>query len=354
MSKSIKRFNNLQSLRGIAALLVVMFHLRTLLKQFTPGTLHFPNLFKFGFLGVDIFFVISGFVMMTITRGKFQQPGAATQFLTNRITRIYPVYWFYTLLAFMLISVDVLFTHKELTHAPLLQSLLLWPQDSLPVLAVGWTLVYEMYFYFIIALLLFLPEKKSLAALGLWALFVGIGSHFSFASAGMQVATNPLAYEFMAGYLIARFQWSVNKIFDFSILMGGTLLFVGACLARSFIWPEIPVAGWVRVALFGIPSMVVIYAAVALEFNGVIFPKILHKLGDASYSIYLCHLVVFLVVKHVFLSLYMQKIISQPLMALLMFASAIGLGILSYHYLEKPLMRYFRNRSLVQKPVLEH
>ena len=89
---------NLQALRGIAVLLVIAYHLTKIEGKYGHGEGILPSFLTIGMSGVDLFFVISGFVMVTVTRGWFQQKGKPVRFLYHRITRIYPVYWFYSLI----------------------------------------------------------------------------------------------------------------------------------------------------------------------------------------------------------------------------------------------------------------
>lgn len=351
--KPVTKFYNIQAMRGIAAMLVVSWHTIYLEGQIKPGAMFVPRFFGFGGVGVDLFFVISGFVMATIIKDKFQQPGAVTNFLAHRITRIYPLYWFYTLLLVLFLSMYSIFSHKLITHASLIQSLLLWPQPPpSPVLGVGWTLIYEMYFYFIIAFLLFLPERKFLSALGVWMVFLIVSSHFYFASPAMQVVANPLACEFIAGCLLARFLFCTNKSSDSIVLILAMLVFLLGFGIYIYFYAKIEIGGWFRVLLFGIPSIAVIYSAVALELNGAKFPKVLNKIGDASYSIYLSHVLVLLVMKRILDFSFVQQPVPHFLVMIATFITVIYVGMFSYNYLEKPMMVYFRKLLTAKRTAL--
>ena len=165
--------------------------------------------FDFG-VGVDVFFVISGFIMAYITADKFGRPGASGQFLTRRLIRLVPLYWLFTLamLAAMVLVPGQL-AHTALNPAHILASYLFIPWlDSTglahPILGLGWTLNYEMYFYVIFAVMLFLPRR-----IGLWSLAVLFCAlallHPAIDPAQVQLSfwTDPIILEFLFGIGLA-------------------------------------------------------------------------------------------------------------------------------------------------------
>jgi exopolysaccharide production protein ExoZ len=94
----LAKIQNIQALRGIAVLSVVFFHLLMIERKYGGSRTILPDLFQFGMFGVDLFFVISGFVMFTVSRGKFQIPKQTLRFIYHRMARIYPTYWVYSIL----------------------------------------------------------------------------------------------------------------------------------------------------------------------------------------------------------------------------------------------------------------
>ena len=97
----MEKLLNIQALRGVAVISVVLFHLVTIEKKYGGPKTFLPDIFNFGMFGVDLFFVISGFVMIAVTRGKFQNTKQAIRFLYRRASRIYPTYWVYSILVLM-------------------------------------------------------------------------------------------------------------------------------------------------------------------------------------------------------------------------------------------------------------
>lgn len=157
----MKKFYNIQALRSVAVLLVVVFHFAGIEQIYGQGPNLFPRFTDIGASGVDIFFVISGFIMSTITRGQFENFKNAFTFLFHRITRIYPLYWFYTIVFLVSLLISDVIQRKTSVKFPYdyLPAFLLLPQNAPNILAVSWTLIYEIYFYFVMAVLLFFPER---------------------------------------------------------------------------------------------------------------------------------------------------------------------------------------------------
>ncbi|MBR0697933.1 acyltransferase [Bradyrhizobium lablabi] len=274
------RLISLQYLRALAAFGVVVFHAQ----GFTYG-----RALVIGSAGVDVFFVVSGFVMWTMTAYRTQTPA---DFLLNRIIRIVPMYWFVTLsFVFAAMIFPALFPRLVVSAWHTLASLVFFPMRSpsngeiWPVLVPGWTLNYEMFFYAIFAAALFLESTTRL-----WFL---LGAFFALTLAGRIYAgsnppivffTDPIMLEFPAGVLLGRafeqdrpppLRWGYIS------LAAGLLLFLVA--ARLGI--ESP-----RVAVWGIPAFLLVAAAVIIEKNqDVPLVPALALLGDASYSIYLTH-----------------------------------------------------------------
>ena len=138
----MNKLQSIQTLRGIAVLAVVVYHSLNIEKIYGGGDLLLPDFFRLGQSGVDLFFVISGFVMVTVTRGRFARSGEMKRFLWGRLTRIYPTYWFYFLLMIpvLLIKHNWFNTHHEL-ETDFVSSFFLLPSNHLPLVAVAWTLI---------------------------------------------------------------------------------------------------------------------------------------------------------------------------------------------------------------------
>src|SRR6266852_9064910 len=193
-----------QYLRAVAASLVVFHH------AMAPPALQSYYRHSFGEFGVDLFFVISGYIMWTTTaRG---QRGPAS-FWAARIVRIVPLYWVYTTL-FLLVAVfaqQALFTEAGLDAAFVLKSYLFVPAvhpsygGIAPFYTLGWTLNYEMFFYLVLGLSLLLvrPALRFGLFVGLFVLLVLTGWMATPRGALLSTYTNPILLEFLAGVALA-------------------------------------------------------------------------------------------------------------------------------------------------------
>jgi exopolysaccharide production protein ExoZ len=224
----------------------------------------------YAIVSVDLFFVISGFVIATVTRGQFQSLRAAGHFLFQRATRIYPTYWFYsTLVLIIWICKPEVVNSAQDNQVNILASFLIIPQDLLPLVMVGWTLVHEMYFYIIVTILMpIVPERAFPNFLALWALIVIIGSsHFMANLVGnynpaIQIALHPLTLDFIGGVAIALFLNGNNRKNERLIIGIGISAFLFSVIWLGVHDLTLKTQGWRRVLLFGIPSLLVVYGAV--------------------------------------------------------------------------------------------
>ncbi len=287
---------SVQALRAIAASLVVAFHIFVHLevRDIIPVL---PELVSTGRAGVDIFFVISGFIMVYIGWEKFGVHGAQKDFFVRRIIRIAPIYWFYTLLMAGLVY---LFPHlvsqgKTLSVEHLFASLAFVPWantvgDIKPVLSVGWTINFEMFFYLVFTMLLFFRRVYFVPLLSIVLLgCIALGFVFDLEKSILHVATSPLLVEFLFGGLIGFFYRRGVRIRScvciFLAALGASLLIITAFTVLD--------QAVHRTVKWGIPGALLVFGAVFLERNGNFStPRLLSSLGDSSYSLYLTHVFV--------------------------------------------------------------
>ncbi|MGJ0484950.1 MAG: acyltransferase family protein [Methylomicrobium sp.] len=335
---------NIQALRGIAVMLVIAFHLAGNEEKYGHGYTILPDFLAIGSSGVDIFFVISGFVMVTITRGRFRKTGAIRKFIYHRVTRIYPVYWFYSVLMLAIIWVQWE-TSSSTRVIDMTASFLLLPQNQLPLLVVGWTLVHEMYFYFVFSLLLAFHERWLSALMILWCVASIIGAVILSSTENpiIQLIVNPLTLEFITGGLIARAHFSGKSSFAWLLLILAVawwILGYGICVKLGLA-PES--SSWLRLLLFGVPSAFFVYALVALEkSSGWRMPSWLMLIGDASFSIYLSHLLVIAFIGRIWEAFGLVGPYTNGIVLIAMLLSALVIGITSFRLIELPLLNFTR------------
>lgn len=258
--------NNLQLLRAFAALNVVLFHTLSIGDESGFGVSALNFLGEWGANGIDIFFVLSGFIMVYIAD---RRPRGTVEFLRNRAIRIVPIYWILTLVGVFAILASGDFRGAPVALEPIAASFLFltrWTTMDMPILYVGWTLEWEMLFYFIFGVCLLLNTKKEqfLAAILFLSALVII--------AGL----DPIILEFGFGMIVAKLaktHWAKG--------IAGSLTIIGAGLLVASIWitPDLP-----QPILWGLPSAILVLGLVNIRQREF---KIGTLLGNASYSIYL-------------------------------------------------------------------
>jgi exopolysaccharide production protein ExoZ len=270
---------SIQYLRALAACAVVVFH----------SGLIFGWNFSIGNAGVDIFFVVSGFIMWLVTQRQDVSPAV---FILQRFVRIAPLYWAVTLfLAAAVASRPDLFPGEEPAVWHVVASLLFIPHVApdgavRPLLVQGWTLNYEMFFYVLVALGLWLPRRLRLAAIAVTIVVLTlVGAALGSGNAFVATYTSPLLLEFLAGLWLGR-AWTRGAVPGES--RAGLLLIGGLAMFAASDWVAHDVEK--RALFWGVPAVLIVAGGLGLEKRGVV-PSIpvLKLLGDASYSIYLAH-----------------------------------------------------------------
>jgi exopolysaccharide production protein ExoZ len=301
-------------LRALAAVAVVESHA-------TQGLI--------GQAGVDVFFVISGFIMWTITSTET----APHVFLLRRVIRIVPLYWVATVIMAIHQKASFSAVAKSLCFIPFFgEKGMIWP-----VLVPGWTLNYEMSFYLLVGVTLLLPRYIQLISLIITLCLLSLLSPVVTLSGDpiLLTYTNPIVLEFLAGILLAesRFQSKIPGLVggSFALIIGVAGLWFAPMDSATDIW---------RFVLWGAPSFLLVAGMVILEARGVMLSSaFLIFSGDASYSLYL---------SHTFVVMPVQR-------ALRAFPSSVGVvaaiitaciaGMLLYRFVERPVTRALRRFS---------
>jgi exopolysaccharide production protein ExoZ len=345
------KLGNIQALRGIAVLLVIFCHMQAIEQKYGRGAHLLPDWFDYAKASVDLFFVISGFVIATVTRGQFQSLRAARHFFFQRITRIYPPYWLYSVIVLM-----IWLYHPEMVNSAqdnqvnILASFLLLPQDLLPLLMVGWTLIHEMYFYIVIAMVMpVIPEHMFPFWLVLWALVVILGSAYFMTNMdrdynpAIRVALHPFTLEFIGGAACALLLNYTLRSHARSIMVLGVVAFFVATLWLDTNDPTLNTEGWRRVLFFGIPALLVIHGAASAEIGGTLyFPKMLRAVGDASYSLYLSHVLVLSAVGRIWAQISNPGVVIHIVILVTMLLATLIVGLMSYRWVEVPILNKIR------------
>lgn len=343
----MNKLNNIQALRGVAVLVVVFSHLLVIEKKFGGANTILPDWLQFGIFGVDLFFVISGFVMVTVTRGKFQNLRHSLLFLYHRISRIYPLYWVYTTLALIVFLIQPSWVNSSQgNQVDILASYLLLPDELLPLVQVGWTLIHEMYFYLVFfVILLLVPEKFMPVSMLVWGAVIFVFGT-STGSPAYNLVFHPLTIEFLAGCILA---WHYHNFASLKFNANGLVIIAGIGMVAAIIGfvaftnqngaaPD----GWWRLAIYGIPAVVIVASITHAERNGTTLPNFLIQSGNASYSIYLSHLFTINVVGRVWKFFSSDAIYDNLIVLPIVFLFALLVGFLSYKLVEIPLLMLSR------------
>jgi exopolysaccharide production protein ExoZ len=286
-------FQSIQALRAVASVVVVIYRLIYAEEVYGGGASVLGGPAHFGFAGVDMFFVISGFIMATITPGQFGSVNNAMRFLGRRAVRIFPLYWMCTTAILVVLLLRPTLLDPKLAEIGIFQSLLLLPQEGGPLLVVGWTLTYELYFYALTALTLATCSRSRvpLVIVG-WACTLLLLQLLPAHTPWSKLLTSPLTFEFMAGAIAGLYWRKLPPPFAWAAIVAAVLWLViaGVWLAEHPFHGQVD---HIRVFAFGLPSALLLTGLARLEAEGWMqIPRIGVILGDASYSLYLTHLFV--------------------------------------------------------------
>jgi exopolysaccharide production protein ExoZ len=324
-------FASIQYLRGIAALMVLVFHISII---FPNSGWHFAG----GETGVDLFFVISGFVMYL--SGRELQPGA---FVSKRVLRIVPLYWSVTLVVAFISFDGGLNLGLEVPVADLVRSLLFigyenpgaLPRIS-PIVNQGWSLNLEMMFYAIFSLALAFRPQALLPILVVTIVGLAlIGAFVTRDTPILRFYTRPRLLGFVAGLILAKL--ILDQRLALPRLAAAAMILTGVTII---------VSGWFRevspVLSEIIPAILIVTGVLKFESGLARRPlPFLKLIGDASYSIYLTHVLMIGILVKVFAALPQAPPLLQHALT---FCICTLVGILVYVAYERPLGRALSRR----------
>jgi exopolysaccharide production protein ExoZ len=340
--------NNLQGLRGIAALMVCFYHLSAVIPE---GFLR--DFLKQGIIGVQVFFMISGFIMVHTTKNISNNSIAETgRFLLRRILRIAPLYFIAT---FLYIADDLNNNgYLQENISKLMKSFAFIPQMTdengpyygVPVLEVGWSLNYEMLFYLILGISILFKKIKNFIVIGFITFVVFIlpffaGSHFTFDYAifhdfnfsYLNFASNPIMIHFIFGMMAAQ-AMPLLKIPEYASKI---LMLVAVMLFTIYY------SGYFHLEINALNDLVfcglLFVAFLENDFrnNGVKINSAIVKIGDSSYSLYLFHVIIFVYLKLLFVKTSCSEYINT--IGFFVFASIVCVtcSYVIYLHLEKKM-----------------
>ncbi|BBT50818.1 TPA: acyltransferase family protein [Acinetobacter baumannii] len=326
---------SIQYLRGLAALAVVLHHASgAILVHYAVNQKDF---YSWGAGGVDLFFIISGFIMMYITFGKEVN---VRDFLYKRVIRIYPIFYVYATIALLifLISPESINRSASLPTKILPSYLLIPYTEFVNLVQVAWTLVYEVHFYFLFAISLLLINKYRYIFTGIFLSIFSISSLLNYESFYLKYISDPIILEFLLGMIL---YFLVNKKITIDLMFLLFAFFTAFLILRiNGGLPE-------RVIYYGFPSFILMYLILKLEYKKFflnkdnIFSKVLLKLGDSSYSLYLSHSFVLGAGVIILNKIHLINNNTVQVLIIILSIGAVIWGWISYKFIEKPLINFF-------------
>ncbi|SEL74255.1 Peptidoglycan/LPS O-acetylase OafA/YrhL, contains acyltransferase and SGNH-hydrolase domains [Roseateles sp. YR242] len=354
----------LQALRAVAALAVVIHHALRATTVKAPEAMHlgpsvFPDwLVEAGAGGVDVFFILSGFLMVYISGSYVEGRRPVSHFLQQRVLRVWPMYALVTLFALKPALLQWYATGERgfSLSAQRLGGFLFLPSFNehhyiQPIVGVGWTLSYEALFYLCFAAAIVVARRQLFGALCtiLAAAFV-LGQLLPEASVWHGFLSDPITLEFLFGAAIAKFvNWKGRHIaVSIAMIAAGAVLFATASYLGLMNTPWRPLS-------FGVAAALIFIGVLRLE-DRVQWPKLVVLLGNASYSIYLVHVLVIYQGVMPYAERAIRKFdlsLGADLVAVLLVGGGVVAGVLCYFLLEKPLtVLLMRQRNGKRRPEL--
>jgi exopolysaccharide production protein ExoZ len=354
-----QQLNSLQLYRGLASILVVLHHANIILDRELQqdGSL---KIFHFGWVGVDFFFVLSGFIIFYIHQADLGRPSQFRSFITKRCLRIYPLYWLVLfakiLLSFFGDSNSAIF---QTSLVRFIQIFLLVPQPGTNLtnfIGVSWTLTYEIFFYILFGLLILLKPNISKLVAGIWifgllanALHLLPTERIFLLSFVFNMRNLEFIFGCLAAYIVSKF-----SAFNGKFLIGIALSMLTVAIFNTK-YNETAISADVATLIYGIPFALLIIGSVTIEKSTPLkIPPLLIYLGNASYSIYLTHGFILNNITRLYLKIaqkYQSNLLSLHsdnilyiAISLLIVMLSIGFGCIIYSAIERPMMVALRGK----------
>jgi len=354
--QNTKRYDSVQAFRGLAAIAVMFFHFRWLINDQFPNVGNY--LFGWGAIGVDLFFVISGFVITLSAQKLGTGKAASTSFIKSRFSRIMPTYFIILLITFLLSGGMSTFHYPDklenllsaLTFRPIYTNNAPFYVDDSGMYGVRWTLNYEIYFYLVAALCL-LTKKPLTCLLSYFSAALIIipminGHQFTLSSDGYQfnnpylnLFTNPISWMFISGVLIAllapmaKHVPTLLKVLYLSCvtIYAGYSLFINKNIGHGL-------------STSGLPLIMFMSGVVMNDsWLRVITPRWLIFIGNISYSLYLIHTLMNTGIgKRLAWTGFSDGVAGFVLYSV----SSVILATLSYRYIEPLFLRRDKDRAM--------
>ncbi|HEY3699133.1 MAG TPA: acyltransferase [Spongiibacteraceae bacterium] len=336
-------FANVQLLRAIAAILVVLAHALPHYEVMGGSFTIIKFLGQWGFTGVDIFFVISGLVVSHTTFSKQRTMGNAVEFAQHRFFRVYLAYWLFLPVYYF----DLLKHYPDRLHGMnIWDSILLINPDMFKlILPVAWSLCFEIYFYILFTLSFFVSVNIVKRLLYLFFLLIILRCLFFYHPdrSAIDFFLSPFLLEFLSGAIVYQLiqRFSAAWLIPLTGVTALTLFACGVMLQAK--------NGPVRMYTFGFSAALLVYTAMLIDKNKVYqVKKLFLEMGNASYTLYLVHLLALTI----FYFSGLRTLLSHMMLPvrevgyLLFLVATIASSIIIYRTIERPLYKWACSLSL--------
>src|SRR5882757_7264494 len=338
--KNGTNIQSIQIMRGIASLLVVLLHISVKGGQYDNGAL---KGFSIGGAGVDLFFIISGYIMCVSTADRYLN---SYQFILLRIKRIIPLYWLTTTIALVIYLYNPQLINTSGGETSIWASYALFPNGKRFLNSNGWTLSYEFFFYLLFAFFINKGTYKAMQASSIILLIlVVIGLCFNYNGLLFNFSTNILYLEFVFG--MGCFYLFDKKRAHLDPKYGITLCILGCLVLVLELFFELPDQEKGRGFFWGIPMLSIFIGLLSLEDliqrSTSVVRNLFLEIGDSSYSLYLVHP---FVLSGAAMCLKRLKMAANPyLFTVFLLTFSVAIGHLVYLYVERPLTSLVKRNS---------
>lgn len=329
----------IQMLRGIMAIIVVLHHI-TGSYVFYLNHNWLNGIFSVGWVGVDFFFVLSGFIMVYAHKEDYVNRTNIVTFFKKRFLRIYPIYWVIASISLCLMLVS----HKlslPTDGSYILKSLLLIPDTKAPFLIVAWSLIFECFFYLVFGIGIYFGVKVMKYFFLTWLVIIIVSNFITLPTSNLFIFNN-FILEFIFGCIVGYLFAFNSNTYNFK---PATLIWVG-CIILVAMWivclnSNFGLKQSIESRLvYGLSASLIILGLANLSTqNKVKTAAIFLLLGNASYVLYLIHPIVLAVVFKASVS-FLNKYDSLVLFfGVFVFLICLTVGIFFHLMVEKPLMK---------------
>lgn len=333
-------------LRAYACLMIVVFHAHSISRTMPMANgelLGAPHMWFYS--TIDLFFVMSGFLMVHMSRKLYGSTKGAKIFAAKRLARIPPIYWLYTIVIAILFLLGTGASHgaDHVSVERLVASLFFWPVSGGPIIPLGWTLNYEVFFYVLFGLTVFLSFPRGpFVLVGLFAALVALGQAVDFEAYAPRFWCDPILLDFVWGILLAIIYHKGVTLPDPVRIA----LTVAAVVPILLVDTPFEYGDFSRPFTFGLSAALLTAAATLRRSEPTpgLTGRVLAEIGAYAYTLYLSHIIVLKAVELIYKKSGLADIGGPFPYIIVSTLIAVVAGYVAYLLIEKPLTIYLRKK----------